>query len=195
MLLLNKIQLALLSLLIGIALPSYASFEHCIQGYWEFDKKQSDNPKRVLKKLRRKLKKQHDRRYYRQKPVEEGQNFSLPDNLPVFVFSESPLEITFSDNYWELKSSDLLRKVPLEGVQKSYSLAQYSQSTYTYLASVNDEKLIIDSATSFDLYVQEQYQLLDSGALQIDVTISLSNNKPLRLQRFFNKHQYEKECL
>lgn len=174
-------------------MPLRASFDTCIQGEWVFDAKSSDSPKRVLKKLKRQLKREYDRRYYRQKPVEQEGQVSLPDNLPAFVFSEEALTIKQQNQTWLFNTNSLKRVIPTEQALQSYSLASYSQSTYTYLASVDKSQLTVDSTTGLGLSVQEVYQLLDTKQLKVDVSLSLAGEKPLSLQRFFHR-KIQKHC-
>lgn len=199
MLHLNKILIFLI--IVALTLPVQAGFESCVQGLWQLDKKRSDNPKRVMKKLRRQLKQQHDRKYYRQKPSDksEANVASLPNNLPRFVFLDEALNITLIDSHWQLKQPSFSRNIPVDGLSNSYSLSAYSASTYTYLASVTDEQLMIDSHTGLGLRVQEQYALVDKNRLKVAVALLLEGNKPLHLERFFNRVSndgvYNKHCL
>ena len=171
-----------------IALPVQAS-SPCISGIWQLDKKHSDNPRKILKKLIRKIKQQQSFAY--QNSIENSEKDQsapkLPTALPKFVFSAEVIELDIQQAITIIQQNDLHRRLNTQGQSHSLSLKQMQLNSNTTVASWEENKLIVETTTANGNHVTETYSVIENGNLLIDFIIDDGLNKSIKLQKIYTR--------
>lgn len=158
---------------------SWADAQACFNGQWQFDKKASDNPERLLKKLQRQQK-QQEQVLNRSKAWanEEKEDLSLTNALPSFVFSAEDMAISVTDNKVLITQHDYPRELYTNGHgQQGISLKGMQQQSDTVVAGWEGKALIIETTTVKGSRLKEIISLNTVNELQSDMIIKNTLNK------------------
>jgi hypothetical protein len=157
---------------VAVMAVAESSPNDCLQGVWQFDTDDSDNPEKLLKKLQRKQRRQEEvLRNGRPMYDSEKEDLSLSNIIPGFVFLTDDINLVVTSDKVDVFQQHLNRSLSLQA-SHSLSLVNLNNNSNSMVAGWENGVLVVETSSPNGAHVTETFTLKQDDVLHVMMTVT-----------------------